>query len=95
MGMKASEFDEKFDSSEDIIEHLDLSSAERKNQSQKRINVDIPVWMLEKLDLEEDKEFIESKIIRDKKIDKLYLNGDNYLENTILIEEQFNKLLFS
>jgi hypothetical protein len=53
--MKASEFDEKFDSSEDIIEHLDLSSAERKNQSQKRINVDIPVWMLEKLDLEAKK----------------------------------------
>ena len=53
--MKASEFDQKFDSSENIIEHLDLSSATRKNQSHKRINIDIPVWMLEKLDLEAKK----------------------------------------
>lgn len=53
------------------------------------------IWRnIEDLDLEKDKEFIEKEIIKNKKIDKLYLNGDNYLNNAILIEDQFSKLLF-
>ena len=51
--MKASEFDEKFDANnEDIISELDLSSAKRVNQEQKRVNVDFPIWMIESLDKE-------------------------------------------
>lgn len=51
--MKAKEFDQKFDSDEeDIISDLDLSSAKRVNQVQKRVNVDFPVWMIESLDKE-------------------------------------------
>ncbi len=51
--MKASEFDSKFDDGkEDIIDDLDLSSANRVNQKQKRINVDFPVWVVESLDRE-------------------------------------------
>lgn len=51
--MKAKEFDRKFDSDEeDIINDLDLSSAKRVNQVQKRVNVDFPVWMIESLDKE-------------------------------------------
>ena len=51
--MKASEFDEKFDANEeDIVENLDLSSAKRVNQEQKRVNVDFPIWMIESLDKE-------------------------------------------
>lgn len=51
--MKAKDFDKKFDEGkEDIIEHLDLSSARRVNQEQKRINVDFPSWVVESLDRE-------------------------------------------
>ncbi len=50
--MKASEFDTKFDSGEDITAHLDLSTARRPGQEIKRVNVDFPVWMVESLDRE-------------------------------------------
>jgi hypothetical protein len=51
--MEASEFDKKFDDGvEDIIEHLDLSSATRPGRVQQRVNVDFPVWMVEALDRE-------------------------------------------
>ena len=50
--MKASNFDKKFDSGEDVSEHLDLSKAKRPGLSTKRINVDVPSWMVESLDKE-------------------------------------------
>jgi hypothetical protein len=50
--MKAIEFDNKFDSDEDITGMLDLTKAKRIKQNPKRINLDIPQWMLEKLDKE-------------------------------------------
>lgn len=51
--MKAKDFDEKFDSGEeDILNELDLSSAKRSNQQQKRVNVDFPIWMIDSLDKE-------------------------------------------
>lgn len=51
--MKAKEFDEKFDEdSDEIMSELDLSSAIRVNQKQKRVNVDFPLWMIESLDKE-------------------------------------------
>lgn len=50
--MKASELDKKFDEGEDISEFLDLSQAKRPGQEQKRVNVDFPVWMIERLDRE-------------------------------------------
>ena len=51
--MKAKDFDQKFDTGkEDIIADLDLSAALRPNQSQKRVNVDFPIWMIESLDRE-------------------------------------------
>lgn len=51
--MKAKSFDEKFDEGqEDIVEDLDLSTARRVNQEQKRINVDFPAWVVESLDRE-------------------------------------------
>jgi hypothetical protein len=41
--MQAKDFDNKFDQgNEDMIEDLDLSTARRANQDQKRINVDYP-----------------------------------------------------
>ena len=50
--MKASEFDKKFDSDEDITEFLDLGAAKRPGLEVKRINVDFPEWMVELLDRE-------------------------------------------
>ncbi len=51
--MKAKKFDEAFDSDEiGIIDNLDLSSAKRVNQEQKRVNVDFPIWIIESLDKE-------------------------------------------
>jgi hypothetical protein len=51
--MKAKDFDKKFDEGqEDIVDDLDLSTARRVNQEQKRINVDFPAWVVESLDRE-------------------------------------------
>lgn len=51
--MKAKDFDKKFDQDKkDIIDDLDLSTARRANQEQKRINVDFPAWVVESLDRE-------------------------------------------
>jgi len=50
--MKAEQFEKMFDDGEDIAHLLDLSSAKRPNQDQKRVNVDFPKWMVNELDLE-------------------------------------------
>ena len=51
--MKAKDLDKIFDDGElDINNHLDLSKAFRPGQEQKRVNVDFPVWMIERLDRE-------------------------------------------
>src|SRR6266508_2556068 len=52
MKTKASNFDKKFDDGENVIEYLDLSKARRPAEEQKRINMEIPVWMLAALDRE-------------------------------------------
>jgi len=52
MKTKASSFDKKFDDGESVIEHLDLSKARRPAEEQKRINMEIPIWMLAALDRE-------------------------------------------
>ena len=48
--MKASEFEQKFDNGENILDALDLAGARRPGEEQKRINVDFPVWMLNALE---------------------------------------------
>ncbi|MHC4782778.1 MAG: type II toxin-antitoxin system BrnA family antitoxin [Planctomycetota bacterium] len=50
--MKAKKFDTDFDSGKDITDALDLSKIKRPNQTQKRVNVDFPTWMIESLDKE-------------------------------------------
>lgn len=51
--MKAKDFDKKFDQDqEDIVEHLDLASIKRPNQTPRRVNVDFPEWMIAALDKE-------------------------------------------
>lgn len=50
--MKAKTFDRKFDEGEEITDVLDLSKARRPLQTQKRVNVDFPTWMIQGLDRE-------------------------------------------
>jgi hypothetical protein len=50
--MKADEFDKKFDDGEDVSEYLDVDNAKRPAQEQKRVNVDLPAWMIKSLDKE-------------------------------------------
>lgn len=51
--MKAEELDEIFDQGEeDILPYLDLSKALRPGLEAKRVNVDFPSWMIERLDRE-------------------------------------------
>jgi hypothetical protein len=51
--MKAKDLDKIFDKGDvDFTEHLDLARAFKPGQEQKRVNVDFPVWMLDKIDKE-------------------------------------------
>ena len=46
------EFDEAFENGDDISEFVDYSKASRPNLEQKRVNLDLPIWMIERLDQE-------------------------------------------
>ncbi len=49
--MKAKHLDKMFDSGAvDITPYLQLAKAERPDHLQKRVNVDFPQWLLNKLD---------------------------------------------
>ncbi len=48
--MKATEFDKKFDTGEDISDTIDWSQARRPNDQPKRVNVDFPAWVVSSLD---------------------------------------------
>jgi hypothetical protein len=50
--MKAEELDEKFDNGEDVSAYFDLTKARRPNLEARRVNVDFPSWMVERLDRE-------------------------------------------
>ena len=53
--MKSKEFDRKFDDGEDVSDALDFSKATRPGREQRRVNVDLPVWMIQALDQEADR----------------------------------------
>jgi hypothetical protein len=48
----AEEFDRLADSGEDMSEYLDWSKATRPGLEQRRVNVDLPAWMIDGLDQE-------------------------------------------
>lgn len=48
----AEELDRRFDENEDIGKYLDWSRATRPGLEQKRMNVDLPIWMISTLDRE-------------------------------------------
>lgn len=59
--MKASEFDQRFDDGEDIIEYLDLSQAKRPQLQQ--INLNLPISMLEIIDQEATRQGLSQQAI--------------------------------
>ena len=48
----AEELDRRFDDGEDITEFLNLGQAFRPNLEQRRVNLDLPNWMIASLDQE-------------------------------------------
>lgn len=50
--IKAEELERKFDAGEDISRYLDWENARRPGLDQRRVNVDLPVWMIGSLDRE-------------------------------------------
>jgi len=44
------EFDEKFDAGEDLSEYLDLGKTKRPDLDKKKININLPAWMVNKVD---------------------------------------------
>lgn len=50
--MNSSEFDRRFEEGESVLEALDLEAARRPRLEARRVNVDIPLWMVEQLDRE-------------------------------------------
>lgn len=50
--MKAEDFEKKFEAGEDITLHLDIGKARRPRQETKRINIDFPLWVIQKVDKE-------------------------------------------
>lgn len=48
--ISAAEFDQRFEAGEELSEYLDLEQAIRPGLEQKRVSVDFPVWMIQKLD---------------------------------------------
>ena len=53
--MKAKDFEQQFDEGADLMASQDLSKARRVLQTQKRVNVDFPTWMIDSLDREASK----------------------------------------
>lgn len=52
------------------------------------------IWRdLEQINLEKDKQFIESKILAGKSFDFIYINGDSYVKNARPIEPEFKRLM--
>lgn len=49
------ELEKKFDSGEDISDYVDWNHAKKLNIKQKRVNVDLPIWMVHQLDKESKK----------------------------------------
>lgn len=50
--MKARKFDSDFAVGKSVIGSLDVARSRRPGQERKRVNVDLPAWMIEQLDRE-------------------------------------------
>ncbi len=48
--ISAEELDRRFDDGEDVSAYFDWSNARQPNLEKRRVNLDFPAWMIEKLD---------------------------------------------
>jgi hypothetical protein len=48
----AQEFEQRFDDGEDITPYIDETSIHRPGLESRRVNVDFPEWIIQKLDLQ-------------------------------------------
>ncbi|WP_024929704.1 type II toxin-antitoxin system BrnA family antitoxin [Methylophilus sp. OH31] len=71
--MKAKDFEQQFDEGVDITAALDLSNAKRVLQTQKRVNVDFPTWMVESFDREVGKRQSIMKVWLAERLEKVAL----------------------
>jgi hypothetical protein len=55
MKARARKFDEEFDRGRDVSAYLDVSKARRPGLEHRRVNVDIPTWMIESVDREAER----------------------------------------
>lgn len=53
--IKAEELDKMFDDGQDISAYIDTSKGTRVNIEQKKVDLDLPIWMIKKLDLEAER----------------------------------------
>ncbi|MFC1617125.1 type II toxin-antitoxin system BrnA family antitoxin [Candidatus Margulisiibacteriota bacterium] len=53
--INAKDFDQKFDNGEDILDYCDIDNISKLNQEQKRVSIDIPIWIIQSLDTEAHK----------------------------------------
>ena len=59
--MKAAEFDRKFDAGEDMSEFFDLSHARRPNREKQKIELDLPLWLIRKLEVEAEQKGLSTQ----------------------------------
>ncbi|MGE3692924.1 MAG: CopG family transcriptional regulator [Novosphingobium sp.] len=50
--IKADEFDRRFDEGEDMADYIDWNSPRGPGFEPKRVNVDFPAWLVDRLDKE-------------------------------------------
>jgi hypothetical protein len=50
--MTAQEFEKRFDEGEDITPYIDKATIRRPGLEARRVNVDFPEWIIDKLDLQ-------------------------------------------
>ncbi|MEI9926449.1 MAG: CopG family antitoxin [Sphingomonas sp.] len=48
--ISAEELDRRFDDGEDMSDYFDFANAKRPGLESKRVNVDFPAWMVQRLD---------------------------------------------
>lgn len=53
--MSKKDFDARFEDGESVLDDLDLSTVVRPNLTPRRVNVDFPAWMVERLDRQADR----------------------------------------
>ncbi len=59
--MKAKEFDAKFDAGEDMSEFFDLTQARRPNREKQKLEISLPLWMIQKIETEAQQQGISTQ----------------------------------